>query len=71
MCLATTVDEYERKLNRLLEIGNMYPGFLPFVHWWDARRYHVFKVFRHFNLPGVNCAEIGNAAWKREGKKLV
>ena len=68
MCLATTVDEYERKLNRLLEIGDMYPAFLPFVHWWDARRYHVFKVFRHFNLPGVNCAEIGNAAWKRDGK---
>ena len=68
MCEATTVDEYERKLNRLLEIGDMYPAFLPFVHWWDARRYHVFKVFRHFNLPGVTCAEIGNAAWKREGK---
>ena len=68
MCLATTVDEYERKLNRLLEIGDMYPAFLPFVHWWDARRYHVFQVFRYFNLPGVNCAEIGNAAWKREGK---
>ena len=68
MCLASTVDYYELRLNRLLEIGDMYPAFLPFVHWWDARRYHVFRVFRDFNLPGVNCAEIGNAAWKREGK---
>ena len=68
MCFVTTVDQYESRLNRLLEVGDMYPPFLPFVHWWDARRYHVFKVFRDFNLPGVNCAEIGNAAWKREGK---
>ena len=29
MCLATTVDEYERKLNRLLKIGDMYPAFSP------------------------------------------
>ena len=68
MCFVTTVDQYEARLNRLLEVGDMYPSFLPFVHWWDARRYHVFKVFRDFNLLGVNCAEIGNAAWKREGK---
>ena len=68
MCAATTVPQYEQMLNRLLEIADMHPAFLPFVKWWDARRYHVFKVFRDFNLPGVNCAEMGNAAWKREGK---
>ena len=68
MCCVTTVDQYESRLNRLLEVGDMYPPFLPFFHWWDARRYHVFKVLRDFNLPDVNCAEIGNAAWKRKGQ---
>ncbi|MCG8623181.1 MAG: hypothetical protein MJE68_14445, partial [Proteobacteria bacterium] len=68
MCEVSTVVQYEAKLNRLLEIAEKKHALLPFIQWWDARRYHVFKVFRHFNLPGVNCAEIGNAAWKREGK---
>ena len=53
---------------RLFEIRDMFPKFLPCLKWWDARRYHVFNVFRQFNLIGVNLAEIGNATWKRQGK---
>ena len=64
----TTVLQYELIMKRLYEIAAIYPKLKPFLDWWDARRYHVFAVFRGFALPGVNLAEIGNAAWKRSGK---
>ena len=60
----TTVLQYELIMKRLYEIAAIYPKLKPFLDWWDARRYHVFAVFRGFALPGVNLAEIGNAAWK-------
>ena len=68
MCTVTTVVQYRLLLTRLYEIAALYPDFKAFVDWWDARRFHVFAVFRDFSLPGVNLAEIGNAGWKRSGK---
>ena len=68
LCKVTTVQHYKLIMARLFEIGDMFPKFMPCLKWWDSRRYHVFNVFRQFNLPGVNLAEIGNAAWKRQGK---
>ena len=68
LCTVTTVLQYELIMKRLYEIAAIHPRFKPFLDWWDARRYHVFAVFRAFSLPGVNLAEIGNAAWKRSGK---
>ena len=68
LCTVTTVLQYELIMKRLYEIAAIYPKFKPFLDWWDARRFHVFAVFRGFALPGVNLAEIGNAAWKRSGK---
>ena len=68
LCQVVTVQHYQLIMARRFEIGNMFPKFLPFLKWWDARRYHVSKVFHQYNLPGVNLAKIGNAAWKRQGK---
>ena len=30
--------------------------------------YHLFKIFRQYNLPGINLSEIGYVALKRQGK---
>ena len=54
LCTVTTVLQYELIMKRLYEIAAIHTKFKPFLDWWDARRYHVFAVFRGFALPGVN-----------------
>ena len=46
MCAATTVPQYEQKLNRLLEIADMHPAFFTICKMVGCKEIPCVKVFR-------------------------
>ena len=43
------------------------PSLWTWIDWWDVRRAHIFRQFRHAGLPGCNLSEQGNKSWKPTG----
>ena len=70
MCRAVTVDAYDKIHQKLHDMINTDENILSWLNWWHSRRSHTFKAFRGFFHSGTNMAEIGNAKWKKSGKKL-
>ena len=64
MCSVTTVGEYNEKNKWLDEIANIFPDITSWINWWDAKKYHMFPAFRHFNYFNVTLAESGNSTLK-------
>ena len=55
----STLNEYGQIKSRLLALEGVIPPITYWINWWDARRYHLFPVFRGFNISSVNMAEMG------------
>ena len=64
MCSAATVGEYNNKKKWLEEIANILLEISSWINWWDARKYHIFPVFRHLGYSNVTLAESGNSTLK-------
>ena len=64
MCSIATVDEYNEKKKWLEEVANIFPQISSWIHWWDARKYHMFPAFRCFGYPSVTLAGSGNSTLK-------
>ena len=61
MCVIATLGEYNEKKKLLDEIANIFPDITSWINWWDARKYHMFSLFRHFGYCNVTLAESGNS----------
>ena len=62
MCSIASVDEYNKKKKWLEEIANIFPLISSWINWWDARKHHIFPVFRYLGYSNVTLAESGNNA---------
>ena len=65
MCSIATVGEYNKKKKWLDEIANIFQDITSWINWWDARKYHMFPVFRHFSYSNITLAESGNSMLKQ------
>ena len=59
----STLNEYSQIKSRLLALG-VIPAIRSWINWWDARRYHLFPVFRGYNISSVNMAEMRHSTLK-------
>ena len=64
MCSITTVAEYSNRKKWLEEIANIFPQITSWINWWDARKYHIFPVFRHLGYSNVTLAKSGYSTLK-------
>ena len=64
MCSIATIAEYNEKKEWLDEIANIFLNIMPWITWWDARKYHMFPAFRCFSYSNVTLAEYGNSTLK-------
>ena len=64
MCSLATVAEYNKKQRWLDEIANIFPNISQWLTWWDARKYHLFPVFRCFGYSNVTLAKSGHSMLK-------
>lgn len=64
---STTVD-YNEAATKFKKYGSLVPCITSWINWWTARRYHIFPIFRGYDLTCVNMAEIGQSGMKRNKK---
>ena len=64
ICSIATVAEYNEKRKWLDEIANIFPNISQWLTWWDARKYHMFPVFRCHSYLNVTLAESSNLTLK-------
>ena len=64
MTTVATLAEYSEIKRRLTSLGGVIPCIESWFKWWDARRFHLFTVFRGYNISSVNMAEIGHSTLK-------
>lgn len=60
-----TLNDYKEIQSRFQVLGAIVPPIKNWIDWWDARRYHLFPVFRGYSISSVNMAEIGHSTLKR------
>ena len=60
----STLNKYAQIKSRLLALGGVLPAITNWINWWDARRYHLFPVFRGYKISSVNMAEMGHSTLK-------
>ena len=64
MCFFATIGEYGEKKKWLDEMAYIFPNIIPWINWWDARKYHMFPAFRCFGYSNITLAESGNSMLK-------
>ena len=64
MTTVATLVEYSEIKRRLTSLGGVIPCIESWFKWWDAHRFHLFPVFRGYNISSVNMAEIGHSTLK-------
>ena len=64
MTTVATLAEYSEIKRRLTSLGGVIPCIESWFKWWDAHRFHLFPVFRGYNISSVNMAEIGHSTLK-------
>ena len=60
----STLNEYSQIKSRLLALRGVMPAIRSWINWWDTRRYHLFPVFRGYNISSLNMAEMGHSTLK-------
>ena len=70
MCSAATVKKYQDLCEEVKKMSAHEESVDSWLKWWDSRRSRSFAAFRGYGHPGASLAEVGNAKWKKTGKKL-
>ena len=58
--------ECQKHLEDLYAMAGRNPRIRTWVHWWNARKFHIVDAFRGFNVGGLNLAEVGHSSMKRK-----
>lgn len=71
MLTVETMPRYHAIVKRFRQLGGLCKSISSWIEWWHARRYHLFPVFRGYNLASMNLAEVGNATLARNKKQYL